>query len=301
VTGAAHGIGQAIAAGLAERGARIVLGDIGDVSETSDLIGAAGRPAVPVMPDVSDRSSTEAAREAPCGAEDARTSRRMIAGRISAICCATKLPPARRQRIDQRRIPAVEIPAEVLQQNQRHPAVTRLPVRVVNAVRGPDELVRELCICHGYSRSASQRSVAFAVMALRAGGWTGAVFVPCWPARAADSIAVRVRGFSPGALMAAGGERLGKRDLRVVETSPVSMAVRGHGECDGLVLLHGDDMLGGDHVGAGKRGAELRPMQVSASCPFSTLLRAVILGGPTTSKESQKTHSAVHNVPRPVS
>jgi NAD(P)-dependent dehydrogenase (short-subunit alcohol dehydrogenase family) len=41
VTGAARGIGQAIAAGLAERGARIVLGDIGDVSETSDLIGAA--------------------------------------------------------------------------------------------------------------------------------------------------------------------------------------------------------------------------------------------------------------------
>jgi NAD(P)-dependent dehydrogenase (short-subunit alcohol dehydrogenase family) len=44
VTGAAHGIGQAIAAGLAERGARIVLGDIGDVSETSDLIGATGTP-----------------------------------------------------------------------------------------------------------------------------------------------------------------------------------------------------------------------------------------------------------------
>jgi NAD(P)-dependent dehydrogenase (short-subunit alcohol dehydrogenase family) len=39
VTGAAHGIGQAIA-GLAERGTRIVLGDIDDVSETSDLIGA---------------------------------------------------------------------------------------------------------------------------------------------------------------------------------------------------------------------------------------------------------------------
>jgi NAD(P)-dependent dehydrogenase (short-subunit alcohol dehydrogenase family) len=63
VTGAAHGIGQAIAAGLAERGTRIVLGDIGDVSETSDLIGAAGHPAVPVTPDVSDRSSTEAARD----------------------------------------------------------------------------------------------------------------------------------------------------------------------------------------------------------------------------------------------
>jgi hypothetical protein len=39
-TGAAHGIGQAIAAGLAERGTRIVLGDIDDVSEASDLIGA---------------------------------------------------------------------------------------------------------------------------------------------------------------------------------------------------------------------------------------------------------------------
>jgi NAD(P)-dependent dehydrogenase (short-subunit alcohol dehydrogenase family) len=37
VTGAARGIGQAIAAGLPERGTRIVLGDIDDVSETSDL------------------------------------------------------------------------------------------------------------------------------------------------------------------------------------------------------------------------------------------------------------------------
>ena len=35
VTGAAHGIGQGIAAGLAERGTRIVLGDIGEVSEAS--------------------------------------------------------------------------------------------------------------------------------------------------------------------------------------------------------------------------------------------------------------------------
>ena len=63
MTGAAHGIGQAVAAGLAERGARIVLGDIGDVSETSDLIGATGHPAVPVTPDVSDRSAIEAARD----------------------------------------------------------------------------------------------------------------------------------------------------------------------------------------------------------------------------------------------
>ena len=29
---------------------------------------------------------------APCGAEEASTSRRTMAGRISAICCATKLP-----------------------------------------------------------------------------------------------------------------------------------------------------------------------------------------------------------------
>jgi NAD(P)-dependent dehydrogenase (short-subunit alcohol dehydrogenase family) len=60
---AARGIGQAIAAGLAERGTRIVLGHIDDVSEASDLIGATGHPAVPVTPDVSDPPSTEAARD----------------------------------------------------------------------------------------------------------------------------------------------------------------------------------------------------------------------------------------------
>jgi NAD(P)-dependent dehydrogenase (short-subunit alcohol dehydrogenase family) len=63
VTGAARSIGQAIAAALAERGTRIVLGDIDDVSETSDLIGATGHPAVPVTPDVSDPPLTEAARD----------------------------------------------------------------------------------------------------------------------------------------------------------------------------------------------------------------------------------------------
>ena len=67
VTGAAHGIGQAIAAGLAERGTRIVLGDIDDVSEASDLIGATGHPAAPVTPDVSDPSSIEAAHDADSG------------------------------------------------------------------------------------------------------------------------------------------------------------------------------------------------------------------------------------------
>jgi NAD(P)-dependent dehydrogenase (short-subunit alcohol dehydrogenase family) len=67
VTGAAHGIGQAIAAGLAERVTRIVLGDIDEVSEASDLIGATGHPAVPVTPDVSDPSWIEAARDADPG------------------------------------------------------------------------------------------------------------------------------------------------------------------------------------------------------------------------------------------
>ena len=63
VTRAARGIGQAIAAGLAERATRIVLGDIDDVSEASDLIGATGHPAVPVTPDVSDPSSIQAAHD----------------------------------------------------------------------------------------------------------------------------------------------------------------------------------------------------------------------------------------------
>jgi NAD(P)-dependent dehydrogenase (short-subunit alcohol dehydrogenase family) len=47
MTGAGHGTGQAIAAGPAERGTRIVPGDIDDASETSDLIGAIGHPPVP--------------------------------------------------------------------------------------------------------------------------------------------------------------------------------------------------------------------------------------------------------------
>ena len=63
VTGATRSIGQAIATGLAERGTRIVLGDIDDVSEASDLIGATCHPAVPVTPDVSDPPLTEAARD----------------------------------------------------------------------------------------------------------------------------------------------------------------------------------------------------------------------------------------------
>ena len=62
VTGAARGIGQAIAVGLAERGARIVPGDLGDMSETSNLVVGTGQPALPVRLDVSDPASIEAAR-----------------------------------------------------------------------------------------------------------------------------------------------------------------------------------------------------------------------------------------------
>src|SRR6476660_1841354 len=63
VTGAAHGIGQPIAMGLAGRRTRIALGDIGEISEASDLIGATGHRAVPVTPDVSDPSSIQAAHD----------------------------------------------------------------------------------------------------------------------------------------------------------------------------------------------------------------------------------------------
>jgi 3-oxoacyl-[acyl-carrier protein] reductase len=61
VTGASRGIGQAIALGLAERGARVVLGDRGDVSETSGLIAGTGNPAIAVTLDVGDPSSIAAA------------------------------------------------------------------------------------------------------------------------------------------------------------------------------------------------------------------------------------------------
>ena len=63
VTGTSRGIGQAIAVGLAERGARVVLGDRGDASETIALIANTGHEAVPVTLDVSDQSSIEAASE----------------------------------------------------------------------------------------------------------------------------------------------------------------------------------------------------------------------------------------------
>ena len=63
VTGTTRGIGQAIAVGLAERGAHVVLGDRGDASETIALIADTGHEAVPVRVDVSDPPSIEAARD----------------------------------------------------------------------------------------------------------------------------------------------------------------------------------------------------------------------------------------------
>jgi NAD(P)-dependent dehydrogenase (short-subunit alcohol dehydrogenase family) len=63
VTGTSRGIGQAIAVGLAERGARVVLGDRGDAIQTSALIAGTGHTAVPVTLDISDPSSIEAARD----------------------------------------------------------------------------------------------------------------------------------------------------------------------------------------------------------------------------------------------
>jgi NAD(P)-dependent dehydrogenase (short-subunit alcohol dehydrogenase family) len=54
VTGAARGIGQAIAVGLASQGATVVVGDVGGLAETSELIAKAGHPAVAVRLDISD-------------------------------------------------------------------------------------------------------------------------------------------------------------------------------------------------------------------------------------------------------
>lgn len=61
VTGAARGIGQAIAVGLAQRGAAIVLADIGDLAETSELISRIGSPATALTLDISDPAAIDEA------------------------------------------------------------------------------------------------------------------------------------------------------------------------------------------------------------------------------------------------
>jgi NAD(P)-dependent dehydrogenase (short-subunit alcohol dehydrogenase family) len=63
VTGAARGIGQAIAVGLARQGATVVIGDVGDLTETSGLIADAGPPAVAARLDISDPAVVNRVRE----------------------------------------------------------------------------------------------------------------------------------------------------------------------------------------------------------------------------------------------
>ena len=63
VTGAARGIGQAIAVGLARQGATVVIGDVGDLAETSELIAKAGNPAMVARLDISDPAVVDRVRE----------------------------------------------------------------------------------------------------------------------------------------------------------------------------------------------------------------------------------------------
>lgn len=62
VTGAARGIGQAIAVGLAKQGATVVIGDVEDLSETSKFIARTGRSAVAATLDISDPSVIDQVR-----------------------------------------------------------------------------------------------------------------------------------------------------------------------------------------------------------------------------------------------
>jgi NAD(P)-dependent dehydrogenase (short-subunit alcohol dehydrogenase family) len=60
VTGAARGIGQAIAVGLARQGATVV---VGDLAETSELVAKAGHPATAARLDISDPAVVDGVRE----------------------------------------------------------------------------------------------------------------------------------------------------------------------------------------------------------------------------------------------
>jgi len=62
VTGAASGIGQAVAVGLGERGATVVVADIGDLSATTELFAQTGNTPIAATLDISDPSSIEAIR-----------------------------------------------------------------------------------------------------------------------------------------------------------------------------------------------------------------------------------------------
>jgi NAD(P)-dependent dehydrogenase (short-subunit alcohol dehydrogenase family) len=62
VTGAASGIGQVVALGLAERGATVIVAGHGDLTATMDLIAQAGGTAIAAALDISDPASIEALR-----------------------------------------------------------------------------------------------------------------------------------------------------------------------------------------------------------------------------------------------
>ena len=63
VTGAARGIGQSIAVGLARQGATVIVGDVGDLADTAKLIAEAGGRAVAVPLDISDPAVVDRVRE----------------------------------------------------------------------------------------------------------------------------------------------------------------------------------------------------------------------------------------------
>jgi NAD(P)-dependent dehydrogenase (short-subunit alcohol dehydrogenase family) len=62
VTGAASGIGQAVALGLAKRGAMVIVAGLGDLTATTALIAQTGNPALALGLDISDPSSIEDVR-----------------------------------------------------------------------------------------------------------------------------------------------------------------------------------------------------------------------------------------------
>ena len=62
VTGAASGIGQVVALGLAERGATVIVAGHGDLTATTDLITQVGGTAIAAALDISDPASIEALR-----------------------------------------------------------------------------------------------------------------------------------------------------------------------------------------------------------------------------------------------